>query len=225
MNDLKFEGYRTFVAREYMNFYRKVFQMLNFNGISGDYLEFGCHGALTFPTAYHAAARATHRVERHFWAFDSFSGLPESTLPEDEHPMWVAGTYRTSQDEFIQKCEATGVSREDFTVVPGYFEDTIGESSINREALPGDAALVFVDCDMYSSTRTVLNFIEPLLKNGMVIAFDDYYCFSDRNPSGERLAFIELLSEHPDYSFLPYANFHWAGTSFIVESRNPRRST
>jgi O-methyltransferase len=219
MSQLQFRDYKSFIMSEYMNFFRKVFQMQNFNGITGDYVEFGCHGALTFPTAYQASGVATHQVDRHFWAFDSFAGLPDSSLPEDEHPMWVAGEYRTSQDDFIKKCTDRGIPENKFSVVPGYFEDTIGNPTENKHTLPKDIAFVFVDCDMYSSTQTVLKYIEPFVKNGMVIAFDDYYCYSSQYPSGERLAFIEMLKEHPTFDMLEYSNFHWGGASYIVESR------
>ena len=214
---MQIEEYGSFVDREYISFFRKCFQMLGFNGISGDYLEFGSHKARTFPKAFLALAAATHCIPRHFWAYDSFCGLPESDVPEDEHPMWTTGRFCTDQQEFIRKCVEQGVSRESFTIVPGFFEDTIGENCAPQTTSPTDVALAFVDCDMYSSSRTVLQFLKPLLKNGMIIAFDDYYCYSDKRPSGERLALREFLSELPDIHLLEYGQFHWAGMSFIVE--------
>jgi hypothetical protein len=56
---------------------------------------------------------------------------------------------------------------------------------------PTDIALAYVDSDLYSSTRTVLEFLRPRLKHGMVVAFDDYFCWSATQPSGERKALEE----------------------------------
>jgi O-methyltransferase len=55
-------------------------------------------------------------------------------------------------------------------------------------------ALACVDCDMYSSTRTVLSFLESRLKHGMIVAFDDYFCWSSTQISGERRAFVEFVA-------------------------------
>src|SRR5262245_37764037 len=65
-------------------FFRRAFKALQFNGIQGDYAEFGCHGGMTFSLAY----RAANKVRRHsmFWAFDSFAGLPPPQGLKDRHP-------------------------------------------------------------------------------------------------------------------------------------------
>lgn len=117
---IEIEPYQDFLMRETVYFFRKTFQMLNFNGISREYVESGSHGAHTFPAAFHSSLVATHRVARHFWAFDSFRGLPESTTPEDEHPMWQRGHYQTSKEDFINKCIERGIPRELFQWFPGF---------------------------------------------------------------------------------------------------------
>jgi len=35
----------------------------------------------------------------------------------------------------------------------------------------------------------------------------------------EKLALFKKDKQHPQFNFLPYANFSWAGTSFLVESK------
>ena len=214
---MEIEEYFDFVDREYATFFQKAFQMLGFNGIDGDYLEFGCHGARTFPIAYRAWLASTNRGNRHFWAYDSFAGLPEPTDARDSHRMWKPGSYNTAQDVFVDKCLAAGVGRDRFTVVPGYFSETLRSEQTASSRQPGEVALAFVDCDMFSSTKTVLEYLKPKLKHGMVIAFDDYYCYSSDRPSGERLAMLEMLQETEGVRLLEYAKFHWAGASFIVE--------
>ncbi|MGE5275822.1 MAG: hypothetical protein ACM3SU_02400 [Acidobacteriota bacterium] len=66
-------------------FFRKAFLTLGFNGISGDYAEFGCETGTTFGLAWEENGKAARqlaflshreRQNRFFWALDSFRGLP-----------------------------------------------------------------------------------------------------------------------------------------------------
>jgi hypothetical protein len=54
----------------------------------------------------------------------------------------------------------------------------------------------------------------------MILAFDDYYCYSQTQPSGERLAAAECFAGDPVWRLLPYVQFGWHGMSFVVEARN-----
>lgn len=195
--------------REFM---RRAFHALNFNGISGDYAEFGSHGGTTFSLAYDEISR--WKTVRKLWAFDSFAGLPEQEGAEDFHPGWKKGKMATSLDAFTEHCRRRGIPDQAYEAVAGFYDETLANS-----ALPADVALAFVDCDLYSSTKTVLEFLKPRLKHGMIIAFDDYFCFSDRTISGERKAFLDVLAENETYQFLAYVQFGWHGMSFIVEER------
>ena len=51
-------------------FLRKALKVVSFNRITGDYVEFGCCGALTFTLADKHMKR--YNAPRHQWAFDSF---------------------------------------------------------------------------------------------------------------------------------------------------------
>jgi O-methyltransferase len=204
-------------------FFDCAFRLLSFNGIDGDYVEFGCHSAGTFAMAYHAARRYSHRAR--LWGFDSFAGLPDLQGPLDEHPQWGTGEMTTPLAEFHRRCHVNGVPREIYTVVQGYYNETI--EKLAPEEAPVNISLAYIDCDLYSSTRSVLEFLMPRLKHGMVIALDDYYCFSATQIAGERRALLEAFMQHERWVLVPYIQYGWAGASFIVESRGlqPLRST
>jgi len=55
-------------------FFRNAMFAISFNGIDGDYAEFGCWGAMTFSLAYHESWRC--ELDLRLWAFDSICGLP-----------------------------------------------------------------------------------------------------------------------------------------------------
>ncbi len=207
--------YRERLGRE--EFFYLTFRALSFNQIDGDYVEFGSHGATTFCLAYHQAA--LHRHKAKLWAFDSFQGFPEQRDALDEHPKWQKGRMSTSLDKFHQLCRSRGVPRSAYKVFPGYFSDVLPNLPVDDA--PDNIALAYVDCDLYSSTMDVLDFLTPRFKHGMVIAFDDYYCWSDTQASGERMAMMECFGKLQKWELIPHLQFGWHGLSFVVQEKRP----
>jgi len=197
-------------------FLYNAFKTLKFNKIDGDYAEFGCWTGNTFTLAYHEARRHGHKAK--LWAFDSFKGLPEPTGTDKEHPMWKKGSMSTSLDEFHRICKSKGVPSNAYRVVPGCYEHTLPRILLGKE--PNNICLAYIDCDLYFSTRSVLEFLMPRIKHGMIIAFDDYFCFSSSDISGERKAFLEFFSNSEKWNLLPYMQFGWGGNSFIIEDKS-----
>ena len=196
-------------------FFYNAFRALSFNGIDGDYVEFGCWGGMTFALAYHESRR--HRHKARLWAFDSFQGLPSPKEAGDEHPVWKEGTMVTSLDEFHAICASNGIPSDAYNVVPGFYDQAL--TRLSSEDAPTNIALAYVDCDLYSSAKTVLEFLLPRLKHGMIIAFDDYFCWSASQISGERRAMLEFFASHDRWTLLPYMQFGWHGNSFVIEKK------
>ena len=190
-----------------------AFKALRFNGIDGDYAEFGSWGGITFGLAYHEARRHGHPAR--LWAFDSFQGFPEPGSA-DEHPEWQEGKMAISLERFHAVCAERGIPRDAYTAVPGFYEDTLAPAGPEDE--PKNIALAYVDCDLYSSTKTVLEFLRPRLKHGMIVAFDDYFCWSATQMAGERRAMLELVAADPSWEWVPYVQYGWHGQSFVIES-------
>lgn len=196
-------------------FMRRAFRCLAFNGIGGDYAEFGCWGATTFRLAWAAAKVAEHPA--HFWAFDSFAGLPNTGEPSDAHPQWIPGTMATPVEAFRRICTNGGIPADAFTVVAGFYETSLRADMDGPR--PTHVSLAYIDCDLYSSTQEVLTFLQSRLQPGSILAFDDYYCYSPDGPSGERLAAAEHFRDG-DWQLVPYVQFGWHGMSFVVERRD-----
>jgi hypothetical protein len=196
-------------------FFYNAFRALWYNRIDGDYAEFGCWSGSSFWLAHLESRKHGHPAR--LWAFDSFQGLPAAESAMDEHPNWARGDMSMSVDEFHQACARDGVPRSAYEVVPGFYHDTLDRMAPTDR--PVNIALAFIDCDMYSSTRSVLGFLMPRLKHGMIIAFDDYFCWTPTQPSGERRAMVEFLGDHPKWNLLPFMNFGWHGQSFVVEDK------
>jgi O-methyltransferase len=199
------------------DFFRKALTALAFNGIEGDYAEFGCNSATTFCMVHRLQAEYPYPLGPfHQWAFDSFQGLPAPIEARDDHPRWVTGQYTTPVEEFHRLCKSRGVPRSAYTVVQGYYDTSLAPGVPGPR--PDRIRLAYIDCDMYTSTRDVLAFLVPRLQHGMIIAFDDYHCYSPTLPSGERMAALEVFEGNPRWRLAPYVQYGWHGMSFIVES-------
>ena len=211
--------YYEFIWRK--DFFRKAFTALAFNKIDGDYFEFGCCGGITFSLAYNQSRRASHHCK--LWALDSFSGLPPQTAAEDQHPCWVEGDMAIGIKEFKKICRENRIPQSEYNIIPGYYNKSLTQAQSDK--LPANICLAYIDCDLYSSTRTVLEFLMPRLKHGMIIAFDDYYCWSSTQVSGERKACSEFFKGNEDWVLLPFVQYGWGGMSFVVENRELEGST
>jgi O-methyltransferase len=208
-------------------FFRKAFIALGFNGIAGDYAEFGCYTGTTFGLAYEEYQKADrhlaflpYRLEkgRRFWALDSFRGLPPLKGPTDQHPAWTPGSLATDVAEFRRICAEKGIPDSAYEIVEGYYEETLVGDTLGRQ-LPENIALAYVDCDLHSSILTVLRFLLPRLKHGMILALDDYFVYSSAQVSGARRAAVDVFADDPNWRLLPYVQFAWGGMSFIIESK------
>lgn len=210
---IKDDHYYEYAGRD--DFFRRAFTALAFNGIQGDYVEFGCCGGVTFGLAHQHSRRQKHSCR--LWAFDSFAGLPAQAVVEDSHPVWIQGDMTIGVSDFRQICKEHGIAMDDYRIVEGYYDDTLRGTGSSE--LPKDICLAYVDCDLYSSTKAVLAFLMPRLKHGMILAFDDYHCWSSTQASGERKACGEYFRDNPDWELVPFAAYGWGGMSFMIESK------
>lgn len=180
------------------------------------FFEFGCHSGRTFSAAVNAAA-FFEMANAEFYAFDSFEGLPETKAEEDGY--FKTGTFCTSRADFVRIVERkTGLRLDDKYVVQGYYCDSLITKLQNR--LP-KVGVVHIDVDLYSSTVDVLRFLKPLLVQGTLLVFDDWYCFPAGSHMGERRALLEFLAENSDFEVEPWKAYSTFGQSFFV-SKVPR---
>lgn len=196
------------------DFISKAFSAVSVNGIEGDYAEFGVGTGKTFWAAW----QASHQLGRttHLWAFDSFEGLPPPQHSVDKaHSAWRPGRYAVPEQVFRHNCRELGIPDDEFTVVPGWFSETLTRST----GLPREIAIAYVDCDLYGSTKEVLSYLRPVLSPGAIVAFDDWFCWSTESISGEARAFGEFQSEAKEFEFHPYQPFGWHGFSFYCVKR------
>lgn len=187
------------------------------SGIGGSYLEFGVWRGSTFAQFYHAFRR--HRLDVAMYGFDSFEGLP-APVGVDARPAgepFRAGQFRCSEPEFRAELSARWVPESAYRVVAGFYQDTLRPDLYATLELDR-AALVWIDCVLYESARAALEFIRPLLQDGTVLMFNDFYRFRGHPGRGERKALGEFLAANPAVGITDYARFSSVGQAFIVHT-------
>lgn len=206
--------------------------------VEGDYLEFGVFTGRSMAQAYHvlrdryavqarvhegrtpedAAAVARLWAGMRFFAFDSFAGLPTLAATDAGTDDFQAGMYACSEPQFLANLAAAGVPRERVVTVPGWYDDSCVPATRERLGMRA-AALVHIDCDLYSSALTALRFVAPLLQDGTVIAFDDWYSYKGHPARGEMGAFAQFQAEHPAWVFTEYQKEGAWRNSFLANRR------
>jgi len=191
---------------------RLAYQFLNSNKVEGDYLEFGSYRGRTFTSAWSVISR--FRRPDHLYCFDSFEGLP-SIESVDEGSVFFEGKYAMSLEQFQVIAKRAGCPQSRYTTVKGFYSDSLTADLAARLPLK-KAALVYIDCDLYTSTRDALEWCYPYLQTGTILCFDDFFTFAGDRKKGEQLALSEFGARHPDLSFVDWHLFAWHGKSFIV---------
>jgi O-methyltransferase len=134
-----------------------------------DYLEFGVfHG----DSILKWASINSHPASR-FIGFDSFEGLPAA--PDGVTGYGPEGAFSTAG-----AVPATSDSRVRF--ISGWFNETLRPFLLDFE--PRSRLVIHNDSDLYSSTLYMLSTIDPILKAGSILIFDEF-----ANPLHEWKAF------------------------------------
>jgi len=138
---------------------------------TGLYCEFGVFKGETI------TRMAKRRSERRFYGFDSFEGLPEN---------WKPGCGKGAFD-------LRGVMPDvppNVELVKGFFQDSLPGF---LQQHPEPAALLHIDCDLYSSTKCVLDLFKDRIVSGTVILFDEYFNYPGWM-EGEHRAWCEFVA-------------------------------
>ncbi len=193
----------------------QAFEYKRINGVPGDYFEFGLWRGRTFLCAHEMKRRYRCDAMR-LWGFDSFQGLPPIDDARDN--IWSPGQFACSESELRTILRKAGVREHEYELVPGFYEDSL-TPELHRRLAGNCAAIVYIDCDLYTSTKQVLNFLAPYLVNGTIVCFDDYYCYKANPDQGERKALAEFVGENDHLAFLEWFDYSPLGKSFIVRIR------
>lgn len=159
----------------------------------GLYCEFGVYKG---ETINFIADRINGRT---VYGFDSFEGLPENwkfDMPK--------GTFKIDGPPRV---------RNNVKLIIGLYENTLNDFFSRQN---DDCAFVHIDCDLYSSTRTVFESLGDKIKNGTIIVFDEYFNYPGWE-NGEFKAFREYVKQkNIEYEYLGYC-YLWRQAAVIIK--------
>jgi O-methyltransferase len=183
----------------------------------GDYLEFGVFNGSSIGSMVLARDAAGMRSMRLF-GFDAFEGLPAGSEQEDGG-VWKTGFYACSFEEMRQCLLRRNIDPDGITWVKGWYKDTLNEETVRKHELRR-IALAFIDCDTYSSSKAVLDFIATLAVEPMVICLDDWKLNGlDIKGLGEYKSFNEFLDRNPHLSAKEIKSYNRKSKSFLVQPK------
>ena len=108
-------------------------------------------------------------TDRTVWVADSFQGVPEPTMPQDEGLNLHLDTKLAVPLETVQEnFRRYDLLDEQVKFLPGWFEETMATAPV--ESL----ALLRLDGDLYSSTISVLDAMYDKVSDGGFVIVDDY---------------------------------------------------
>lgn len=166
--------------------------------VAGLVLEFGVYRGDSLQMIAKRCAQEVH-------GFDSFEGLPED---------WTGGREK---GRFSLGGELPPIKAANVILHKGWFEQSLPGFLASH---PGPARFVHIDCDIYSSTRTVLEQLAPRLVPGTIVVFDEYLNYPGWREH-EFLAFAEAVRRYRiPYTYFGYASAHQSVAVRIERARS-----
>lgn len=129
------------------------------------------------------------------YGFDSFEGLPED---------WRYDSRFDLQKGAFNLNGYLPPVRKNVRLIKGWFNETLPEFVKSH---PEPCAFIHVDCDIYSSTKTIFDNLKNQIVSGTVIAFDEYFNYPGRQ-QGEYKALMEFVAENNlEFEYIARTNF------------------
>lgn len=140
---------------------------------NGSFLEFGVYKGSTI----NFIAKNIN-PDKIVYGFDSFEGLQEP---------WIFGDSGGFSDlnGNLPKVE------KNVKLIKGFFEDSLPEFVKENDS---PIALLHIDADLYSSTKTIFENLAPFIVPGTLIVFDEFFNYPNWK-NGEYLAWTEFVNE------------------------------
>jgi hypothetical protein len=205
-------------------FFRAI-EYVNYEAVPGDIVECGVFGGLSLAEFAKAMTFDPQGMTRAVIGIDSFEGLPAETEPHARwregdcavthgwHPLARAGEPASA--ELVRRVFAEcGLDAP--TLHVGRFGEVMPQV-IGSEVRA--IALLHVDCDLYESARDALHYAAPVLQDGAMIMFDDWFHYRGHPDKGEARAFGEFLAAHPEWQAVPWRSYATFCQAFILVRR------
>jgi len=143
-----------------------------------------------------------------FVGFDSLLGLPKELEDKNNNKFWTEGTFsikeHTKQDmdvinykDFLNKTNRLPNKHiNKFHMYKGFFSDSLKDNIVDELKLP---LFINIDCDIYTSTNQVLDFIfrnKLYIPNKTIIRYDDWANNNNEFETGQSKSHKEMVEKY-----------------------------
>ncbi len=168
------------MARPFRDRFSLLKYCLECTKIDGLYLEFGVFEGKSIN---YIASHTNHTI----YGFDSFEGLPEK--------------WRGDAPQGIFAMEQLPSVRDTVILKKGWFTDTI-PIFLSEES--DFCSFIHVDCDLYSSTKTILDLLKSRITKDTIIVFDEFFNYPGWQ-NHEYKAFKEYIEKNQvNFEYIAY---------------------
>lgn len=183
----------------------------------GDYLEFGVFNGSSMGSMVITSENKRNDSTR-FFGFDAFQGLPSDSENEDDG-VWKKGYYECSFEDMQESLRKRGVNPDEITWVKGWYNETLTPETAQAHQLD-NVGIAFIDCDTYSSSKSVLDFLAPLITKPIIVCFDDWKLNDlDVKGMGEYKSFNEFLESNSHLQAREIKSYNRKSKTFLVTPR------
>lgn len=180
----------------------------------GDYLEFGVFNGSSM-ASMHSTVQAMEADSTRLFGFDAFQGLPPGSEQEDDG-VWEKGFYACSFEDMKASLQKKGANPDDITWIKGWYQDTLTEETAQKHNI-NNVGIAFIDCDTYSSSKAVLDFLAPLINQPAILCFDDWKLNDlDVKGMGEYKSFNEFLEANTNLRAREIKSYNRKSKSFLI---------
>lgn len=199
-----------------INAMKMAFHFVNYEGIEGDYVEFGVFEGASFISAFkcHSATNGPLGIRRRFVGFDSFEGL-RFDEGESTHKRLEQGRFATDYRMVKQRVRKVLGHEVDWHLFPGFVDETLSSDDVTSVHIDQIAIAMF-DLDLGEPTKLALEFVGPRLQVGSILIFDEFFMFKGDADAGEAGALRSFKVAHPVVELRRYMDYGAGGRVFVV---------
>lgn len=178
-----------FVEKHMINVksFEDKFSLINFSlelaENEGLFIEFGVFKGTTINFI-------SNTTDKTVYSFDSFEGLPQSWRDG-----FSEGTFKLNNIPKVNK---------NVKLIKGLFEESIPSFLKENE---DTCSFIHIDCDLYSSTKTIFDLLHSKIKKNTIIVFDEFFNYPGWK-NGEYKAFMEFVEYYKiKYEYIGYCKY------------------
>lgn len=169
---------RKFLRLSINSFYRMdhIYDVLKeFQRVKGKFsiLEFGVAGGRSFTKHLFATKYLSMSDRVMVYGFDTFEGMPEMVDNKNKDLIgnddWIPGEFKGDYEELNAYCRSKYIN---FQLYKGLFKDSLTSTVLENLDIY-QPILIWVDCDYYTSTKSIFEKLLPKIPNGCVVYFDE----------------------------------------------------